>query len=157
MCSSLRETHRRATERLNVRSPLTFTLKFTMLCILFRCTVPEMWAACLKDHLHSSRAERDKTRRMCARIKEMLRETSNELWQHANISTNAITANIDRIRRDRVGHVDSLALVRIISQHTTSSALLTRAQVAPAALGVHGAKLGNSAYPYSQKIVVFKF
>jgi len=73
-----------------------------------------MWEGTVKEHLHSSRAEREKTRRMCARLRDVLRETSNELWQYANISTNAIKADADRIRRDRVGLVDNLALVRIV-------------------------------------------
>ena len=78
---------------------------------MFRCTVPEMWSASLKDKLTASRAEREKTRRMCNRIKELLRETSCEIWQYANIATNALTANVDRIRRERVTTADSLALV----------------------------------------------
>ena len=81
---------------------------------LWRCTVPEQWSACVKDTLHASRAERDKTARMCAQIKELLRESTNEIWQHANIATNALSANIDRIQREKATSIDRLALVRAI-------------------------------------------
>ena len=79
-------------------------------CVL-RCTVPEQWSCCVKDSLHSSRAERDNTRHMCAKIKQLLRKSSNEIWQHANIATNAISANVNKIQRAKQISVDQLALV----------------------------------------------
>ena len=79
-----------------------------------RCTVPEEWSASVKDTLHASRAERDKTRRMCSRIKELLRESSNEIWQYFHVASNAINANIDRIHRDRSSILVQLALVRCV-------------------------------------------
>lgn len=77
-----------------------------------RCTVPELWSSSVKDTLHASRAERHNTQRMCTQIKRLLSESSNEIWQHANVATNALTANVNKIQRQKLISVDQLTLVR---------------------------------------------
>jgi len=71
-----------------------------------------MWSGTVKDKLHQCRAERANTKRMCTRLMNLLREASNEIWQHANIATNAMTASVERIRRERTVYLDKLSLVR---------------------------------------------
>ena len=76
-----------------------------------RCTVPEQWLSALKDTLHASRAERDHTRRMSATLRELLRESTNEFWQRANIVNNALSANIEKIQREKLTSVQQLTQV----------------------------------------------
>jgi len=73
--------------------------------------VPEEWLACVKETLRASRAERDKTGGMCAHVKRLLRESSNEIWQRFNVASNAINANIDRIHSERRATLSQLAMV----------------------------------------------
>jgi len=49
---------------------------------------------------------------MCTQIKRLLSESSNEIWQHANVATNALTANVNKIQRQKLISVDQLTLVR---------------------------------------------
>lgn len=77
--------------------------------------MPEQWLSAVKDTLHASRAERDHTRRMCATLKELVRESTNEFWQRANIVNNVLSASVEKIQREKLHSIQQLTAVLYLS------------------------------------------
>jgi glucose-6-phosphate-specific signal transduction histidine kinase len=71
-----------------------------------------MWANRVKQLVLSSYNERQKTENTCARLQRLAREGMNEIWQHANVSTNAFVARVDDVEREKTELKSTVAQVR---------------------------------------------
>jgi Tektin family len=89
--------------------------------INYRTVCPEMWASRVKQLVMASYAERQKTEEICAGLQRLVREGMNEVWQHANVSTNAFVARVEEIDRDKAALKNALDKVSAGLRAVTSS------------------------------------